>query len=116
MSGTHTVSKKGGTHLDETVGRVAVPEVGYGKELAAGDVLGDLVGADLHGEERDGMLLCTVGIGVILVLLELGVVYFVKTAFLRELIEDVAKGDTEGEEVPKLGDGVGGLAIVGGGE
>jgi hypothetical protein len=99
--------KKPETDLDQTVGRVAVPEVGYGKELATGDVLGDLVCANLHGEEGDGMLLCAVWIVVVLVLVKLRVVDFVEALVVWELIEDVAERDAEGEEIPELGDGVG---------
>lgn len=109
-------TKDGGTDLDEAVGRVAVPQIGYGEQLATGDVLGDLVGANLHGKEGNGMLLCAVWIGVVLLLIELGMVYFIEALVVGELIEDVAKGDAKGEEVPELGDGVCGLTIIGRGE
>jgi hypothetical protein len=105
-----------GADLDEAVGRVAVQEIGYGEEFATGDILGDLVGANLHGEEGNGMVLCAVWIGVILLLIELRVVYFVEALVVGELIEDVAEGDAEGEEVPELGDGVCRLVIIGRGE
>jgi hypothetical protein len=91
------------TYLDEAVGRVAVPEVGYGEELAAGDVLGDLVCAQLHCEEGDCMLLCAVWVCVVLLLDELGVVYFLESRAVGKLIKDVAEGDSEGKEVPEEG-------------
>jgi hypothetical protein len=44
------------------------------------------------------------------------VVDFVEAALLGELIKDVAEGNAKREEVPELGDGICGLAIVWGGE
>ncbi|KAJ7205587.1 hypothetical protein C8J57DRAFT_1616697 [Mycena rebaudengoi] len=46
------------------------------------------------------MLLCAVWVCVVLLLDELGVVYFLETCAVGKLIKDVAEGDAKGEEVP----------------
>src|ERR1700730_4509323 len=98
--------KRKNTHLDETVGRVAIPEVCNSKRLAPRDL------AYLHGEEGDGPLFCAEVAGVdlcgVCVDSDLG-------GGGRQEVEDVAEGNAEGEEVPKLCDGVCGLPRVGGG-
>ncbi|KAJ7256739.1 hypothetical protein C8J57DRAFT_1235599 [Mycena rebaudengoi] len=48
----------------------------------------------------DCMLLCAVWVCVVLLLDELGVVYFLETCAVGKLIKDVAEGDAKGEEVP----------------
>ncbi|KAJ7290379.1 hypothetical protein C8J57DRAFT_1213003 [Mycena rebaudengoi] len=47
----------------------------------------------------DCMLLCAVWVCVVLLLDELGVVYFLETCAVGKLIKDVAEGDAKGEEV-----------------
>lgn len=56
------------THLDQTICRITIPNVGNGEWFTLGYSLRDLGGADLDGEEGNGMLLLAIWVDVVRVL------------------------------------------------
>lgn len=55
------------THLDQTVCRFTIPDVGNGEGFAFGYSVGDLGGADLDSEEGNGMFLFAIWVDIICV-------------------------------------------------
>lgn len=55
------------THLDQTVCRFTIPDVGNGEGFAFGYSVGDLGGADLDSEEGNGMFLFAIWVDIVCV-------------------------------------------------
>jgi len=84
-----TLPYKDKTHLDETISRIAIPQVCYGEELTPWYSLFNLGGVYLHDKEGNRTLLCTIRIGFILLWIEFGIVDFVKPRLVGELVKNV---------------------------
>lgn len=82
VNNTRWASEEGdATHLDQTICRITIPNVGNGERFTRGYSLRDLGGADLDGEEGNGMLLLAIWVEVVCVLVVLGVVDFGEAHF-----------------------------------
>ena len=92
------------SHLDQAIGRMTIPQIGYCESFAIIDF------GQSHGEFSNGAFL----------LLLIGDIesswiraYFGdRTSWGREKIEEKTKGDAECEAIPKLCDRIGGLTKV----
>jgi hypothetical protein len=86
------------THLDQTIGGIAVPKIRHGEGLAVIEL------PDLHGEQSDGTLFGTLRQG-----LWLACIHFDSIDLVHRLqeIENEAEGYSQRKEIPELGDWVG---------